>query len=258
MLRILFYGDIVGKPGRKAIKTSIPQLQEHYQPDIIIANGENATHGMGITPKMLNELLQSGVDIVTSGNHVWDQKEIYQYIDQSDRMIRPANYPKGAPGKGYLMLSEPFRMVVVNLSGRLFMPTLDCPFAWFDRNHTQLRRHSPVILIDFHAETTSEKLSFAYHVATKVSAVICTHTHVQTADERIIQGHTAYISDVGMTGPRESVIGVKPHLFIQKFITAMPVKFEVAGGETMINAVVIDIDENNGRAISIQRINQLT
>jgi hypothetical protein len=224
--------------------------------DIVVANGENAAGGNGITREVAQELFSHGVNVITMGNHVWSQKEIFSYINQEARIVRPANYPAGAPGRGagiFRAKSGP-ELGVINISGRIFMQELDCPFRKADDLINQLKDKVDIIFVDFHAEASSEKMAMGWYLDGRVAAVCGTHTHVQTADERILPGGTAYITDVGMTGPRNSVIGVKKEPVIEKFLTQMPRRFEVAEGLYQFNAVVIDIDDQSFRAVGIERI----
>ncbi len=255
-IRILMIGDVVGRPGRRALIENIPGLVRDERINLTIANGENAAGGNGITREVAGELFSAGVEVITMGNHVWNKKEIYNLIAKEDRIIRPGNYPPGAPGAGYgrYQTKNGIKVGVINLSGRVFMPDLDCPFRKADEVIPVLQDWSKIILLDFHAEATSEKIAMAYHLEGKVSAVCGTHTHVQTADERVFPGGTAYITDVGMTGPMDSVIGVKKEAVLEKFITQMPRKFEVANGPYQFNAVIIDIDTQTGTATNIKRI----
>ena len=252
-MRILFLGDIVGRPGRRGVASILPEWQARYAPDIVIANGENAAGGMGITPDIANELFALGIDVMTLGNHVWQKKEIYPMLDVEPRLIRPANYPPGVPGRGWSVFPVlDKQLAIVALAGRVFMEHADCPFRTFDTLRSQIE--TPFLLIDFHAEATSEKAAFALYVDGRASAVIGTHTHVQTADERILPGGTAFISDVGMCGPLHSVIGMEPEIVIRRFLTGMPAKFEVAKGAPVICGVLLDLDRTSGRALAIQRL----
>ncbi|MFZ5597503.1 MAG: TIGR00282 family metallophosphoesterase [Bacillota bacterium] len=255
-MRLLMIGDIVGRPGRRAVKDNLPELVSRYGIDIVIANGENAAGGNGITRDLARELFSYGVDVITMGNHVWNQKEIMSYIDKEDRIIRPANYPPGTPGSGsgVFRAGNGVEIGVINISGRVFMQELDCPFRKGDEMVKLLKERVGIIFIDFHAEASSEKVAMGWYMDGRVAAVCGTHTHVQTADERVLPGGTAYISDVGMTGPADSVIGVKKELVIEKFITQMPRRFEVADGLYQFNAVLVEVDENSTRALGIQRI----
>jgi len=251
-MRILFIGDIVGKPGREAVRDFLPELQKEYETDLVIANAENASGGRGLTKDTAQELFDSGIDFLTMGNHVWDQKEIIKFIDDESRLIRPANYPKGVPGKGSgLILRSGIKIGVINLSGRIFLAPLENPFSMVMEIVNTLAVQTPVIIVDFHAEATSEKVAMGWLLNGKVSAVLGTHTHIQTADARILDGGTAYITDVGMTGPRDSVLGIKKEIVLNGFLTQMPVRFEVAGGVKQLNGVVLDIDESNGKARDI-------
>ncbi|MHB1652743.1 MAG: TIGR00282 family metallophosphoesterase [Desulfitobacteriaceae bacterium] len=258
-MNVLFIGDIVGKPGREAVKTFLKGLQSEYAIDLIIANGENAAGGNGLTKEVAQELYASGIGFLTMGNHVWDQRQIMSFIDQEPRLVRPANYPTGAPGKGYAFVRlKGVKVGILNLSGRIYLPPLDDPFSGAIRSINLMRQETPIILVDFHAEATSEKIALGWFLDGKVTAVLGTHTHVQTADARLLEQGTAYITDVGMTGPRDSVLGVKKEVVINRFLTQLPVKFEVAGGVLQLNAVVIDIDETNGKARYIQTVQRFT
>jgi metallophosphoesterase (TIGR00282 family) len=256
-MRVLFIGDIVGDTGRKALKQGIPKLVDRLKIDFVIANAENAAGGFGITKSVGEELFNLGIDVLTSGNHVWDKKEAVTYISQERRLLRPANYPDTVPGNSSIV-ADTFsgdKIAVLNISGRVFMNHADCPFRLSQREIPKLKSRARVIIVDFHAEATSEKLAFGWFLDGEVSAVVGTHTHVQTADEKILPKGTAFITDVGMTGPINSVIGIKKEQIIGKFLTSIPVRFEVAKGETMISAVVIDIDSKSGKAVKIQRFN---
>lgn len=251
-MRVLFIGDIVGKPGRNAVSAFLPELVKEYSFDLIIANAENASGGRGLTKDVACELFDSGIDFLTMGNHVWDQKEILKFIDEENRLIRPANYPKGVPGKGYgIVIKNGIKTGIINLSGRIFLAPLENPFTMVMQIVNSIAAETPVIIVDFHAEATSEKVALGWFLDGKVSAVIGTHTHIQTADARILNRGTAYITDVGMTGPRDSVLGVKKEIVINNFLTQMPVRFEVASGAIQINAVILDIDEITGRTRTI-------
>jgi metallophosphoesterase (TIGR00282 family) len=253
-MRILFIGDIVGQPGRQMVARHLKALVADHGAEMVLANGENAAGGFGITPSVGEELLGLGIDLLTTGNHVWDKKEAEGYVAKESRVLRPANYPEEAPGAGVHILRKNGRMLgVLNIQGRAFLPPIDCPFKAADRELAQLRRVTDMILVDFHAEATAEKQAFGWYLDGKVSAVVGTHTHVQTADEQILPGRTAYITDVGMTGPRNSVIGIEPEDAIQKFLTQMPRKFTVARGPAQLSAVVVDVGED-GRARTIRRL----
>lgn len=254
-MRFLVIGDIVGRPGRKAVKASVQGIKQELKIDFVIANGENAAGGNGITREIAQELFSAGIDVLTMGNHVWDKKEIYEFIGAENRIVRPANYPPGSPGRGSFVYEYGnIKIGVINLSGRVFMPPLDCPFRTAEELVQQIKNEAHIIIVDFHAEATSEKIAMGWYLDGKVSAVCGTHTHVQTADERVLPQGTAYISDLGMTGPKDSVLGVETDLVVQKFLSAMPARFEVAGGCYQLNAAVIDIDEKTGLATSIKRI----
>ena len=253
-MRVLFIGDIVGQPGRHMVGRHLKPLVAAHGADVVLANAENAAGGFGITPSVGGELLALGIDLLTSGNHVWDKKEAEGYLAKEYRVLRPANYPEEAPGVGVQVVRKNGHMLgVINLQGRAFLPAIDCPFKTAERELSQLRQATVAILVDFHAEATAEKQAFGWYLDGRVSAVIGTHTHVQTADEQILPGGTAYITDVGMTGPRHSVIGIRPQDAIQKFLTQMPRKFTLASGSTQLSAVVVDIGED-GRSRSIQRL----
>ncbi len=255
-MRILFIGDIIGQPGRQALKALLPNITGKYKTDFVIANGENAAAGFGITETTASEIFACGVNVITTGNHVWDKKEALTYLAKEHRVLRPVNYPPDVPGNGSIVVTTPgqISVAVLNIAGRVFMNSLDCPFRAAKTALESIRESANIIIVDFHAEATSEKIAFAYYLDGLVSAVIGTHTHVQTADEKILPNGTAYISDVGMTGPMHSVIGIDKNQIIGKFLTGMPRKFDIADGKSMLNAVVVDIDEKNGKATGIQRI----
>lgn len=256
-VNILFIGDIVGKPGRQAVARELHRLVDRHRIDLVIANGENAAGGFGLTAETAKELFGCGIHLFTSGNHIWDKKDALEFITREERLVRPANYPPGAPGKGSAIVKTAggIKVGVLNLEGRVFMSNLECPFRAADVELERLRRETPVILVDFHAEATSEKSALGWYIDGRASAVIGTHTHVQTADERILPEGTAFLTDAGMTGAFESVIGVRKEEPIQKFLTQLPAKFEVAKKDIRLNGVVIGIDENSGRALSIERVN---
>jgi hypothetical protein len=257
-VKVLFIGDIVGKLGRTALKALLPPVVTRYRIDLVIANGENAAAGFGITESVATELFESGVHLMTSGNHIWDKKEALPYLSKEHRIIRPINYPAGVPGAGSIVWQvNGFKVAVVNAAGRVFMANLDCPFRSVAAEIERLRAETNVIIVDFHAEATSEKIAFGYYLDGRVSAVLGTHTHVQTADEKILPGGTAYITDVGMTGPAVSVIGIEKEQIIERFLFQMPMKFETAKGPSIFSAVVIEIDGRSGKASAIQRL-QLT
>jgi len=255
-MNLLFIGDIVGRPGRDLIRQGLAGLVERFAIDFVIANGENAAAGFGITREIGEELLARGVDVLTSGNHIWDKKEAIDYIGTEPRLLRPANYPAGVPGRGsYVGRTAQGRAVaVINVMGRVHMPPLDNPFTVVLQEVQAARERTPIVFVDFHAEATSEKIAMGWHLDGRVTAVIGTHTHVQTADERILPGGTAYLTDVGMTGPHDGIIGVERGPALARFLTAMPSRFETASGDPRLNAVVIDADDASGRARSIERI----
>ena len=254
-IKILFIGDIVGKSARTTIKMFLDQSKTEY--DFILANAENAVSGAGLTYPILQELYSLGIDALSMGNHTFAKKEILHFIDSEERLIRPANYPEGVPGNGYVILSKNNKkLLFINLMGRVYMNsiTLDSPFSIANRILDDIKKDIKVVLVDFHAEATSEKGAMAHYLDGRVSAVIGTHTHVQTADERILENGTSFISDVGMTGPCDGVIGVKKELIIDKFLFQMPVHNQLSHGPNIFNAIHIEIDENNGKTLSIKRI----
>src|SRR5471032_656295 len=256
MIRLLFIGDIVGKPGRELVRRGLAGIVDFHRVDLVIANAENAAAGFGITREIGDQILDWGVDVMTSGNHIWDKKEALNYIGTESRLLRPANYPAGAPGNGsYLALTRDGLSVgVVNVIGRVFMLNIDDPFAVVLREIEALKERTRVIFVDFHAEATSEKSAMGWHLDGKVTAVVGTHTHVQTADERILPKGTAFLTDVGMTGPHDSIIGVEVEPALGRFLTALPARFEAAAGNPRLNAVIIDADEATGLATDIERL----
>ncbi len=255
-VKVLFIADIVGKPGRQAVSQELHRLVDRYTIDIVIANGENAAGGFGITEETAKELFGLGIHLLTSGNHIWDKKDALDYINREEKLIRPANYPAGAPGRGSAVIQTAagISIAVLNLEGRVFMNPLECPFRSADKELERLRKITPVVVVDFHAEATSEKMALGAYLDGRVSAVLGTHTHVQTADERLLPGGTAYITDVGMTGSFDSVIGIRKELAVEKFLSQLPVRFEVAKKDIRINCVAIEIDEISGKALSIERV----
>jgi 2',3'-cyclic-nucleotide 2'-phosphodiesterase len=256
VIRILFIGDIVGRPGRELIRRGLPAIRDYHQIDLVIANVENAAAGFGITREIGDELLERGLDVMTSGNHIWDRKEAIDYIGAEPRLLRPANFPRAVPGNGsYVTRTQGGVSVgVVNVMGRVFMVAIDDPFAVVLKEIEALKQRARVIFVDFHAEATSEKSAMGWHLDGKVTAVVGTHTHVQTADERILPKGTAYLTDVGMTGPHDSIIGVEVEAALGRFLTAMPARFETAEGNPRLNAVIVEADEETGRALEIERI----
>jgi metallophosphoesterase (TIGR00282 family) len=251
MMKILAIGDIVGKPGRQAVQAFVPELREEYGIDLVIANGENTAGGFGLTVNTAQELLEYGVDVLTSGNHIWAQKDIIPYLDGDMPILRPLNYPAGVPGRGWLLVKK---VLVVNLIGRTFMTSYDCPFRTMDGLLEELSPKPKVIIVDFHAEATSEKVALGRYLDGRVSAVLGTHTHVGTIDTRVLPGGTAYVTDIGMTGPDDSVIGDDPEAVIQRFLTMMPHHLSVGRGRPVLNAVVVVVDKSSGRAVSIERV----
>jgi len=248
---ILVIGDIVGRPGRQAVKELLPGLRQQYGFSLVIANAENVAGGLGLTSTTAEELLSAGIDVLTSGNHIWAQKEIIPHLDGEMPILRPLNYPPGVPGKGYIVNRQ---AMVVNLIGRTFMGDFDCPFRAIDQLLTEVKPKPPVIIVDFHAEATSEKVAMGRYLDGRVSAVLGTHTHVGTTDTQLLPQGTAYVTDIGMTGPIDSVIGMETEVVIQRFLTGIPHRMSVAKGKTMFNAVLVRVDEESGWAISIDRI----
>jgi|TARA_B100000929_G_scaffold272685_1_gene244442 metallophosphoesterase (TIGR00282 family) len=255
-IRLLFIGDIVGKPGRELTRRAIPPLIDRYSIDLVVANVENAAGGFGVTREIGESIREYGVDVMTSGNHIWDKKEVIDYIPTQPRLIRPANYPEGTPGHGHYEATTALgdMVTVINIMGQVFMANLDNPFRIVLEAIEKLSNRTPIILVDFHAETTSEKMAMGWHLNGKVTAVVGTHTHVQTADNRVLSDGTAYITDVGMTGPHDSVIGVKKQAALTRFLTGMPARFETATDDPRLNGVVITADSTTGRATDIERI----
>jgi metallophosphoesterase (TIGR00282 family) len=255
-MRILFIGDIVGRPGRALVRQALRPLVEYHSIDLVVANAENAAAGFGITREIGDQLLDWGIDVMTSGNHIWDKKEALDYIGAEPRLLRPANYPPGTPGNGtYLARAKDgTTAAIVNVMGRVFMPLTDDPFAVVLREIETIRNRARIVFVDFHAEATSEKIAMGWHLDGRVTAVVGTHTHVQTADERILPKGTAYLTDVGMTGPHDSVIGVDVSAALGRFVSGLPAKFDTATENPRLNAVVIDADERSGRATDIERL----
>lgn len=257
-MKILFIGDTVGKAGCAIVRQHLKHLQEDLQVDLTILNCENAAGGFGVTPKLADEFLDWGVDVLTSGNHIWDKKDILPYLDRHPRLLRPANYPPGNPGRGVSILKTRSgeEAAVLNLQGRVFMPATDDPFRVADAELSKLPKHIKVIFVDMHAEATSEKVAMGWYLDGRVSAVVGTHTHVPTADETVLPGGTAFITDVGMAGPFFSVIGVVKEDVIKRFLTSISEKFESASQDARLNAVFVDVDSSTGKARSIQRIHR--
>lgn len=257
-MKILFIGDIVGEPGRKAVSTLVPRLRRQHDLDVVIANGENSAGGSGITPKTAGEIFDAGVDVITTGDHLWDQKDVTALLQSEPRFLRPLNYPRGTVGQGCRLYQPESRppFAVMNLQGRSFMAPLENPFSTAPPAIAELRRQTSIIFVDFHAEATSEKIAFARMVDGQVSAVVGTHTHVQTADEQIFPGGTAFLCDAGFTGPHESVLGREIEPIIKRFIQQTPQRFEVARDRVLLQGALIDIDDNSGKARSIRRISE--
>lgn len=254
-MRILFIGDIVGGPGRRIVVERLEDIIGNEQADLVIANGENSASGFGITPRLTEELLSTGIEVLSGGNHIWDRKEILDFIPREPRLLRPANYPAASPGKGLFRGTsrQGIPYAVLCLQGRIFMASNEDPFSTADRELAGLEPETKVILVDIHAEATSEKQAMGWYLDGRVSAVVGTHTHVPTADERILPNGTAYITDVGMTGPHDSVIGMEKGPVIKRFLDGLPARFEVATGDIQMNAVLIEVDSLSGRAVSIAR-----
>ncbi len=254
-INILAIGDVIGKPGRTALKEALPSIKSEKKIDFCVANGENAAGGNGITPPVAEELFSAGVDVITTGNHVWDKKEVKDIIGRNRNLLRPHNYPPGVPGSGYeiFKVKNGVQVGVLNLAGRVFMANLDCPFRTGEEAAKKIAGTTNIIIVDFHAEATAEKTAVGWHLDGLVSAVFGTHTHVQSADERILPGQSAYITDIGMTGSVDSVIGVDRHQVIQRFLTQMPLRFQPASGEIKIEGIVLKIDAASGRALAIKR-----
>jgi hypothetical protein len=254
-LKIIFIGDVNGRVGRRMVTMHLPSLREKHKADFCVVNGENSAGGFGITEENAENLFNAGADVITSGNHIWNRKETGDLMLREPRLLRPANYPSGAPGGGFYVADTPAGPVaVMNLMGRVFMPPVECPFLEAERILKRIGSGTRVILVDFHAEATSEKVALGRFLDGRVSVVLGTHTHIQTADETVLPGGTAYLSDVGMTGPIDSVIGIKTELAVGKFLTGVPRRFEVAGGAGQVNGAVIEVDSVSGRARSIERI----
>jgi metallophosphoesterase (TIGR00282 family) len=253
-MRVLFIGDVVGKPGRAGLARAMPELRDRHSPDLVIANGENAAGGLGITEKTAGELYDAGIDVLTTGNHVYKHRDAYEYLDRDQRIVRPANYPAANPGRGHTVVEAAGRRVgVINLSGAMYLTVARYPFPAADELVERLDGETDAIIVDFHCELTSEKVAMGWHLDGRVAAVLGTHTHVPTADWRVLDGGTAYISDVGMTGSRAGIIGVKRHQALEAFRTQMPIRFETADQDVWINAVVVEI-RDDGLAKSIEQV----
>jgi len=258
-INVLLIGDVIGRPGRRIVYQKLPELCKKYQIDCVIVNGENAAGGLGLTPAIADELFKNGITVITSGNHIWRKKEIFPYLDQTDRVLRPANYPPNVPGKGWTVIRLPngLPLGVINLEGRIFMRSLDCPFRKAEIILNEIKKITKTIIIDFHAEATSEKVALGWFLDGQASAVLGTHTHIQTADETILPNGTAYITDVGMTGPLFSVIGMERELAIRGFLTQLPQRFKPAKGPVTLQGVVVKINAFSGKAEAIIRIKEV-
>ncbi|MEN0666240.1 TIGR00282 family metallophosphoesterase [Caldifermentibacillus hisashii] len=255
-MKILFIGDVVGEPGRKTVAEYLPKLKVKYHPTFTIVNGENAAAGKGITEKIYRQFLELGVQIITMGNHTWDNKDIFEFIDHAKYLIRPANFPENNPGKGIVYVKiNSFELAVINLQGRTFLPPIDCPFQKAEQLVNEAKKRTPYIFVDFHAEATSEKQAMGWFLDGRVSAVVGTHTHVQTADNRVLPRGTAFITDVGMTGIYDSILGVNKETVLRKFLTNLPSRFEVPKhGRTQLCGIVVEINDKTGLAKNIERI----
>jgi metallophosphoesterase (TIGR00282 family) len=254
-LTVLCVGDVFGEPGRRAIEVLLPKLKKQHEVDLAVVNVENAAGGAGVTPPQARAFLEHGADVMTSGNHIWDKKEIIEYIAKENLLLRPANFPPGTPGVGSIVIKAgPHKVAVLNMMGRVFLPNLDCPFRKADEEIPLLRRETPIIIVDMHCEATSESQAMGWYLDGRVSAVVGTHRHVQTADERVLPKGTAYITDLGLTGPTDSIIGVDPQIALQRFLTQMPNRFEPAKGPAALHGALIRVDPETGRGLSIERV----
>jgi hypothetical protein len=254
-MNVLMVGDVFGDSGRAAVAKLLPRLRQEHAIDFCTVNVENAAGGFGVTPAMARQFLEQGADVMTSGNHIWDKKEIVEYITKENLLLRPANFPVGTPGVGHVTIKAgPHRVAVLNLMGRVFMTPIDCPFRKADEIVPELRKDTPIVLVDAHCEATSESVALGWYLDGRVSAVVGTHRHVQTADERVLPGGTAYITDLGMTGPTDGVIGVDRDLILQRFLSQMPMRFEPAKGPAALHGVIIVVDPETGRASDIRRL----
>ena len=258
-MRLLFLGDVVGRPGRRALAALVPRLAAQEDIEFVIANCENASGGKGVDPRSADELHEAGVDVLTSGNHVWQNREIVPYMRESGRLLRPLNFPPGVPGVGWTVQRtrrSEARVAVLNLIGRVFMAPVDCPFRAADEALADIRREASIVFVDMHAEATSEKVAMGRFLDGRVSAIVGSHTHIQTADETVLPGGSAYLTDAGMCGPEDSVLGVRTDRVVERFLTQMPTRFEVATGAVLVQGAVIDIDGETGRARSIRRVRE--
>ncbi len=256
-MNLLFIGDIMGRTGRKVIRERLSYIISENNIDFVIANGENSAGGTGITKKVYEELLGYGIDVITLGNHAWAKKEIFSFINEADRLVRPANYPQGTPGNPYIIIEKSgVNIAIINLCGRIYMDCIDCPFKTIETIISEIKDKAEIIILDFHGEATSEKIAMGWFLDGKVTAVLGTHTHVQTADERILPNGTAYISDVGMTGPKNSVLGVKKDIIIKRFLTGLPGKFEIEDDEGQFNGVILELGKDL-EVCSIKRLNPI-
>lgn len=250
-MRILLIGDVIGKPGRKAVTALVPKLRKKHAIDIAVVNGENAAGGIGLTPETSKELFEAGIDVITSGNHIWHHKNIMPYLDEEPRVLRPLNMPPGLPGKGYLITHN---VMIVNLLGRVFIGNYDCPFRSIDHLLEEMTDRPPIIIVDFHAEATAEKMALGWYLDGRVSAVVGTHTHVGTIDTRILPKSTAYITDIGMVGPSDSIIGDDTDSVLERFLTMLPHRLSVGKGKVIFNSVLVHVDDTSGQALTIERI----
>ncbi|MGE6261346.1 TIGR00282 family metallophosphoesterase [Heyndrickxia sporothermodurans] len=255
-MKILFVGDVVGSPGREMISEYLPKLKSKYRPELTIVNGENAAAGRGITEKIYRQFLNDGANVVTLGNHSWDNKDVFEFIDDAKQLVRPGNFPEGTPGKGITFVKvEGIEAAIINLQGRTFLPAIDCPFKKAEELVAKAKSRTNVIFVDFHAEATSEKQAMGWFLDGKVTAVVGTHTHVQTADNRILPNGTAYLTDVGMTGPYDGILGMERGAVIKRFLTSLPIRFEVPkSGRTQLSACLVDLDKKSGKAKKIETI----
>lgn len=255
-VNILFIADVIGNPGLKIIKQNVQSLKNEYEIDVCIANGENGASGKGLTSEIANSFFESGVNIITGGNHIFENYRIHKQLQNNDRILRPLNYPKGVIGKGSVVysISNDIKVGVINIQGRTFMAAIDCPFQTISREIEKIRNFTPIIIVDFHAEATAEKIAMGWYLDGKVSSIIGTHTHVQTSDERILPNGTAYISDVGMTGPFDSVIGMKKDIAIKRFLHQTPSRYQPADSDLKFSGLVVKINPKNGKALSIERL----